>query len=150
MAESVVMIIFFAILILIQYTDRKNIIIPSKKNKIILLISIIISSLILIIFWPEIIYDQIKLVLLSALILNFSFAKEGLGKEKIIKSGFLDTKYESFEKIEIEAIDEYTTSITFYKRKKDNTGTTVVTDYNLERVKSFFVQQNLQVVLEKS
>lgn len=150
MAESVVMIIFFAILILIQYTDRKNIIIPSKKNKINLLISIIISSLILIIFWPEIIYDQIKLVLLSVLILNFSFAKEGLGKEKIIKSGFLDTKYESFEKIEIEAIDEYTTSITFYKRKKDNTGTTVVTDYNLDRVKSFFAQQNLQVVLEKS
>lgn len=102
----------------------------------------------LVFFWPESISEQIKLTLLSILIINFTFLKEGLGKDKIIKAGFMDTTYQLFTRIEIELVNESSTSITFYKRKQDKTGITMIAEGNFNSIKELFEQKNLEVILQ--
>lgn len=148
MPEVVVMIILFVMLITLQFFDKKKIIIPAKKKKYKMITAIGLCIGMLILFWPHSLPDQLKLIILVVLILNFTFAKEGLGENKIIKSGFLDTNYKQFEKVSIEPIDNSLTSLTFYKRKADQNGTSLEVDNSLTDLKNFFDENHRELIVE--
>lgn len=149
MAEAIVMVVLFLILIGVQYYDKSKIIFNVRKNKFKLVLAILLGGGILYYFWPATQADQFKLVILVILILNFAFTKEGLGTNKIIKAGFFDAHYDTFEKVVIEPSKSTFTYVTFYKKSGDQSGTTLEVDKTLSELHTFFerVDSPLEVEL---
>lgn len=140
MAEVIVMIVLFLILIVIQLYDKNKIIFSVRKNKLKLVLAIMLAMGILSYFWPSSQAEQFKLVILVILILNFTFTKEGLGEEKIIKAGFIDTHYDNFEKVVIEPSNSTFTYVTFYKKSIDHNGITLEVNNSTSELHTFFTK----------
>jgi hypothetical protein len=119
MAEAVIIMVFLFILLGIHLKNQKQIKLSVKSSKIKQGISLILMLSILLIFWPESLIDQIKLVAFASIIGLIGFLKEGLGEIRLIKVGLLTGDYQQFLSIKIEETLNKKSFVTFYKKKNN-------------------------------
>ena len=72
--------IFLGLLIILQIIDQKKIIVFAQSSPVRKSLSILLTVAILLIFWPEHLTDQIKLVAFASCHFDQWFLKEGSSK----------------------------------------------------------------------
>lgn len=120
MAEATVVSLFLISLLVLQYKEQKKVLIRTKKSRGKVLLTIGLAGSLLLIFWPDLLANQIKLIAFSILILSIGFFKEGLTHNHLVKLGLLSGEYTQYECIQIETLGETQTFVTFYKKKNNH------------------------------
>lgn len=120
--EKLIMItIFFLILLIIQYQDRKKIILESYKSTPHSIVYVMLFIAMLILFRSNSTENNIQLFIFAFFVLNFGLRKEGLGKNQFIKSGYVfSSEYNKYKIIEIKPYLDKNSQIKFKKSDTDN------------------------------
>lgn len=148
MAETIVIGIFLILLIILQIKERREIIIYAKTSRIKRLLAVVLAIALLVIFWPESLVLQLRLVIVALMIVSVAFIKEGLSKKQLIKIGLLNGELSKFQLIQIEKQGSNNSFVTFYKNK--NTSFSMFFDESPKMLQSYFIKNHLQAeLLEK-
>ncbi|MDT2810115.1 hypothetical protein [Enterococcus asini] len=142
MAEAIVMLVFLLMLLIIQIHEQRKITIQAKRNFVKMALTLLLAFSILIIFWPNQLADQIKLVIFVSLILSAGLLREGLADDHLVKLGVLSGDYSQYEKIQLEDSRLGETFVTFYKGKNSHFSTLFTCD--LASMENFFEARGLE------
>ncbi len=142
MAEAIIVAVFLVLLIFLQIREQQRIILATKRSRIKQFLALTLAMMILIVFWPEILADQIRLIAFAILICAIGFLKDGLAKEHLVRFGILNGDYHQYIKIEIETVGEGQSFVTFYKRK--NNQFSLFFDVSTDVLKNYFNQLGLK------
>lgn len=152
MAELIVIVIFFLILLFMEYQDRKNIIVESYKSTPHSIVYVAIFIAMLVLFRSDSIERNIQLFIFAFFVLNFGLQKEGLGKDKFIKSGYIfSSEYKKYKIVEIKPYLKSSSQLKFKKSKTDN-GVSMIVKGTQEELKKFFVdtvRNNMTIEIEE-
>lgn len=141
MAEAIIVAVFLVLLIFLQIREQQRIILATKRSRIKQFLALTLAMMILIVFWPELLADQIKLIAFAILICAIGFLKDGLAKEHLVRFGILNGNYHQYIKIEIETVGEGQSFVTFYKRK--NNQFSLFFDVSSDILTAYFTQLEL-------
>lgn len=144
MAESVVISIFLVLLIILQIKERKQIVIEAKTSYAKRILAIVLAISLLVIFWPETLALQIKLIAVALMVLSFAFIKEGVSESQLVKFGLLNSDFEKYTRIEIEAYGNNQSFITFYKN--ENTHFSMFFNEDTQTMQKYFQNKQLKQV----
>lgn len=140
MAETVVMVVFAVLLFILQYQEQKEIIIEISNKKARKISAVLLAIVLVLVFWPATLDNQIKLSVFCGMIMASGLVKEGLGKTRLIKLGFLEAHYEKFQGFEISQTDAGLSYVTLYRGKKNNSTSffsevdeTTITDFLMDK-----------------
>ncbi|WP_257204792.1 hypothetical protein, partial [Enterococcus faecium] len=101
MAEALMITVFLGLLIILQIIDQKKIIVFAQSSPVRKSLSILLTVAILLIFWPEHLTDQIKLVAFASVILINGFLKEGLAKDSVVRFGVLNGNFNRYPQVQV-------------------------------------------------
>jgi len=62
MAEAIIVAVFLVLLIFLQIREQQRIILATKRSRIKQFLALTLAMMILIVFWPELLADQIKFI----------------------------------------------------------------------------------------
>jgi hypothetical protein len=120
MAEALMITVFLGLLIILQIIDQKKIIVFAQSSPVRKSLSILLTVAILLIFWPEHLTDQIKLVAFASVILINGFLKEGLAKDSVVRFGVLNGNFNRYPQVQVEKLGDDKSFISFYKSKNNS------------------------------
>ena len=106
MAEALMITVFLGLLIILQIIDQKKIIVFAQSSPVRKSLSILLTVAILLIFWPEHLTDQIKLVAFASVILINGFLKEGLAKDSVVRFGVLNGNFNRYPQVQVEKLGD--------------------------------------------
>lgn len=152
MRDLIIVIVLFSILLLMEYQNRKKILVESYKSVPHSIIYVLIFIAMLVLFKSNSLEKNIQLFIFASLVLNFSIQKEGLGKEKFIKSGHIFSS--DYEKYKIVVISPYSkvSSQLHFKRSETDKGVSLIVESTPKNLKNFFeeiVSVDLNIRIEE-
>lgn len=152
MEELIMIVIFFLILLFMQYQDRKRIIVESYKSTPHSIVYMLLFIAMLVLFLSDSMERNIQLFIFAFFVLNFGLRKEGIGKDRFIKSGYVfSSEYEKYEIVEIKPYLKENSHIKFKKSETDN-GVSLMIESSPQQVKQFFeeiVETDMTIEIEE-
>lgn len=152
MTEVIILVILFLILLVMEYQDRKNIAVESYKSRPHSIVYVLIFIAMIALFRTDSMERNIQLFVFAFFVLNFGLQKEGLGKEKFVKSGYVfSSAYKKYKIVEIKPYLEESSQIKFKKSETDN-GVSMMIEGTPQKIKQFFensVKNELTIKLEE-
>ena len=101
-----------------QIIDQKKIIVFAQSSPVRKSLSILLTVAILLIFWPEHLTDQIKLVAFASVILINGF-EGGSSKDSVVRFGVLNGNFNRYPQVQVEKLGDDKSFISFYKSKNN-------------------------------
>lgn len=102
-----------------QIIDQKKIIVFAQSSPVRKSLSILLTVAILLIFWPEHLTDQIKLVAFASVILINGF-EGGSSKDSVVRFGVLNGNFNRYPQVQVEKLGDDKSFISFYKSKNNS------------------------------
>ncbi|OTN76011.1 hypothetical protein A5886_001087 [Enterococcus sp. 8G7_MSG3316] len=119
MAEAIIVVVFLMLLIFLQIREQQRITLVTKRSRLKQIISLTLAMMVLIIFWPEQLADQVKMIAFAVLICAIGFLKDGLADDHLVKFGVLNGDYQQYIAIQIENLGNGQSFVTFHNRKNN-------------------------------